>query len=57
MKVFADTFYWIALTNPADLHSEVAWRFDDLLSGGQTGGLGLVLVVLSLGMEKILLFR
>ncbi len=32
--VFADTFYWIALTNPADLHSEVALRFDDLLSGG-----------------------
>ncbi len=32
--VFADTFYWIALTNPADLHSEAALRFDDLLSGG-----------------------
>jgi predicted nucleic acid-binding protein len=33
-RVFADTFYWVALTNPADLHSEVASRFDDLLSGG-----------------------
>jgi predicted nucleic acid-binding protein len=33
--VFADTFYWIALTNPADLHFEGALRFDDLLSGGR----------------------
>jgi hypothetical protein len=33
--VFADTFYWIALTNPADLHSQVAMSFDDLLSGGR----------------------
>lgn len=32
--VFADTFYWIALTNPADRHSQEALRFDDLLSGG-----------------------
>jgi len=32
--VFADTFYWIALTNPADRHSQDALRFDDLLSGG-----------------------
>jgi len=32
--VFADTFYWIALTNPEDLHCEAASRFDDLLSGG-----------------------
>lgn len=31
--VFADTFYWIALTNPVDMHSQVALRFDDLLSG------------------------
>jgi predicted nucleic acid-binding protein len=33
-RVFADTFYWIALTNPADRHAEVVLRFDDLLSGG-----------------------
>jgi len=33
--VFADTFYWIALTNPADLHAQEARRFDDLLSGGK----------------------
>lgn len=32
--VFADTFYWIALTNPADMHAQEAVRFDDLLSGG-----------------------
>ena len=32
--VFADTFYWIALTNPGDKHSQEALRFDDLLSGG-----------------------
>lgn len=32
--VFADTFYWIALTNPADSHLHDARRFDDLLSGG-----------------------
>ncbi len=32
--VFADTFYWIALPNPGDLHAEVALRYDDLLSGG-----------------------
>jgi predicted nucleic acid-binding protein len=32
--VFADTFYWIALTNPEDKHSQEALRFDDLLSGG-----------------------
>jgi hypothetical protein len=25
--VFADTFYWIALTNPVDMHSQVASRF------------------------------
>lgn len=32
--VFADTFYWIALTNPADRHSHEVLRFDDLLSAG-----------------------
>ena len=32
--VFADTFYWIALTNPGDRHSQEVQRFDDLLSGG-----------------------
>ncbi len=31
---FADTFYWIALINPADSHSPDVFRFDDLLSGG-----------------------
>ena len=31
---FADTFYWIALTNPEDAHFQMARRFDDLLSGG-----------------------
>ena len=30
--VFADTFYWIALTNPGDRHSQEVLRFDDLLS-------------------------
>lgn len=30
--VFADTFYWIALTNPADRHAQDVLRFDDLLS-------------------------
>ncbi|MBV8897621.1 MAG: type II toxin-antitoxin system VapC family toxin [Acidobacteriaceae bacterium] len=30
--VFADTFYWIALTNPNDKHFQAALRFDDLLS-------------------------
>jgi len=33
--VFADTFYWIALVNPGDLHARAARRFDDLLSGGK----------------------
>jgi predicted nucleic acid-binding protein len=32
--VFADTFFWIALTNPEDSHSQAALLFDDLLSGG-----------------------
>jgi len=32
--VFADTFYWIALINPADRYSQEVLRFDDLLSGG-----------------------
>ena len=32
--VFADTFYWIALTNPGDLHAEEALRFDEFLSDG-----------------------
>lgn len=32
--VFADTFYWIALTNPADRHAREVLQFDDLLSGG-----------------------
>lgn len=32
--VFADTFYWIALINPVDRHSQATLRFDDLLSGG-----------------------
>jgi predicted nucleic acid-binding protein len=32
--VFADTFYWVALTNPGDRHSQKALQFDDLLSGG-----------------------
>lgn len=32
--VFADTFYWIALINPADAHSQEVQRFDDVLSGG-----------------------
>lgn len=31
--VFADTFYWIALTNPADRHAQDASRLDDLLLG------------------------
>ena len=30
---FADTFYWIALINPADRYSQAVQRFDDLLSG------------------------
>lgn len=34
MKVFADTFYWIALINPVDKHAQAALRFDDLLSDG-----------------------
>lgn len=32
--VFADTFYWIALTAPRDLHSQDAVRFDNLFSEG-----------------------
>ena len=32
--VFADTFYWIALTSPGDRHAEEALGFDDFLSGG-----------------------
>lgn len=32
--VFADTFYWIALTNPGDKFSQDAFRFDDILSNG-----------------------
>lgn len=32
--VFADTFYWIALTNPADSHFQDVLEFDDLFSGG-----------------------
>jgi len=32
--VFADTAYWIALTNPADQHAQDVLRFDDLFSGG-----------------------
>lgn len=32
--VFPDTFYWIALINPGDRHSQDVLRFDDLLSGG-----------------------
>jgi uncharacterized protein len=32
--VFADTFYWIALTNPGDSYAQDVSRFDDLLSGG-----------------------
>lgn len=30
--VFADTFYWIALTNPRDNHFQDVLRFDDLIS-------------------------
>jgi predicted nucleic acid-binding protein len=33
--VFADTVYWIALTNPRDKHAQDVGRFDDLLSGGR----------------------
>ncbi len=33
-RVFADTFYWIALINPEDHHSQAALRFDDFLSAG-----------------------
>ena len=32
--VFADTFYWIALTNPSDRYSQAAVHFDALLSEG-----------------------
>jgi predicted nucleic acid-binding protein len=32
--VFADTFYWIALTNPADSYSQEAVRFNDHFSDG-----------------------
>ena len=32
--VFADTFYWIALTNPGDSHFQGVRRFDHLLSQG-----------------------
>lgn len=32
--IFADTFYWIALTNPSDRYFEDVRRFDDLLSDG-----------------------
>jgi uncharacterized protein len=32
--LFADTFYWIALTNPGDRHAQEVVRFDDLLSAG-----------------------
>jgi predicted nucleic acid-binding protein len=32
--VFADTFYWIALTNRGDEHAPEVLRFDDLLSEG-----------------------
>ncbi len=31
---FADTAYWIALTNPSDQHAQDVMRFDDLFSGG-----------------------
>lgn len=34
-RVFADTFYWIALINPADRYARDVDRFDDLLSGGR----------------------
>jgi uncharacterized protein len=33
--VFADTAYWIALTNPRDGHARDVERFDDLLSKGR----------------------
>jgi len=32
--VFADTFYWIALTNPEDSNSRLVRLFDDFLSAG-----------------------
>ena len=32
--VFADTFYWIALTTPRDRHSQEALRFDEFFSEG-----------------------
>jgi len=32
--VFADTAYWIALTNPEDQHARDVLRFDDLFAGG-----------------------
>jgi hypothetical protein len=32
--VFADTFYWIALTNPRDRHADEVRQFDHLLSEG-----------------------
>jgi hypothetical protein len=32
--VFPGTFYWIALTNPADRHFQEVQRFDSLLSSG-----------------------
>ena len=33
--LFADTFYWIALTNPADEHAQDIRRFDHFLSSGK----------------------
>ena len=33
--VFADTVYWIALTNPRDSHAQDVAPFDDLLSRGK----------------------
>lgn len=33
-RVFADTFYWIALINPADQYAIDVSRFDTILSSG-----------------------
>jgi len=34
-SVFADTFYWIALTAPTDAHYRAAKNFDEYLAQAQ----------------------
>jgi len=39
-KIFADTFYWIALANPADASHQAARAFDLTDLGGDSGNYG-----------------